>query len=174
MGIQKKGLGVLCLLLTLCLLLSGCRESSSLVRYDISNGVESLDPQFASEENEQLVIYNMMEGLMRQKPSGELTNGAIERYEVSDDQKVYTFFLVDGMVWDDKENTPVTAHDFVFAFQRIFNSIYPSPFASMFSSLLDVSNPLMILIASSIFNFLSPCYIICGHIICICTFDCFS
>ena len=92
MGIQKKGLGVLCLLLTLCLLLSGCRESSSLVRYDISNGVESLDPQFASEENEQLVIYNMMEGLMRQKPSGELTNGAIERYEVSDDQKVYTFF----------------------------------------------------------------------------------
>ena len=58
MGIQKKGLGVLCLLLTLCLLLSGCRESSSLVRYDISNGVESLDPQFASEENEQLVIYN--------------------------------------------------------------------------------------------------------------------
>ena len=135
MGIQKKGLGVLCLLLTLCLLLSGCRESSSLVRYDISNGVESLDPQFASEENEQLVIYNMMEGLMRQKPSGELTNGAIERYEVSDDQKVYTFFLVDGMVWDDKENTPVTAHDFVFAFQRIFNSIYPSPFASMFSSI---------------------------------------
>ena len=135
MGIQKKGLGVLCLLLTLCLLLSGCRESSSLVRYDISNGVESLDPQFASEENEQLVIYNMMEGLMRQKPSGELTNGAIERYEVSDDQKVYTFFLVEGMVWDDKENTPVTAHDFVFAFQRIFNSIYPSPFASMFSSI---------------------------------------
>ena len=98
MGIQKKGLGVLCLLLTLCLLLSGCRESSSLVRYDISNGVESLDPQFASEENEQLVIYNMMEGLMRQKPSGELPSGAIERYEVSDDQKVYTFFLVDGMV----------------------------------------------------------------------------
>ena len=39
------------------------------------------------------------------------------------------------MVWDDKENTPVTAHDFVFAFQRIFNSIYPSPFASMFSSI---------------------------------------
>ena len=47
-------------------------------------------------------------------------------------------------------------------------------FASMFSSLLDVSNPLMILIASSIFNFLSPCYIIYGHIICICIFDCFS
>ena len=87
MGIQKKGLGVLCLLLTLCLLLSGCRESSSLVRYDISNGVESLDPQFASEENEQLVIYNMMEGLMRQKPSGELTNGAIERYEVAELQR---------------------------------------------------------------------------------------
>ena len=58
----------LCLLLTLCLLLSGCRESSSLVRYDISNGVDESGPAVASEENEQLVIYNMMEGLMRQSP----------------------------------------------------------------------------------------------------------
>ena len=53
-----------CLLLAVCLVLSGCSESSSLVRYDISGEVESLDPQFADEQNEQLVIYNIMEGLM--------------------------------------------------------------------------------------------------------------
>ena len=52
--------------------------------------------------------------------SGELENGVITGYEVSEDQTVYTFSLKEGMVWDDSENTPVTAHDFVFAFQRIF------------------------------------------------------
>ena len=129
MGIYK----IVCLLLLLPVLLGGCGASSSLVRYDISGDVESLDPQFADEENEQLVIYNIMEGLMCQLPSGELTNGVIEGYDVSADQPTYTFHLRDGMVWDDADSTPVTAHDFVFAFQRIFNSIYPSPFASLYS-----------------------------------------
>lgn len=123
MGIYR----IVCLLLLLPVLLGGCGASSSLVRYDISGDVESLDPQFADEENEQLVIYNIMEGLMCQLPSGELTNGVIEGYDVSADQLTYTFHLRDGMVWDDADSTPVTAHDFVFAFQRIFNSIYPPP-----------------------------------------------
>lgn len=125
------------LLLVFSLLFSlfGCGAEPSLLRYDISDTIDSLDPQFADDEGEQLVIYNMMEGLMRQLPSGELVNGVIEDYEVSPDQTCYTFKLIPGMVWDDKEHTPVTAHDFVFAFRRIFNSIYPSPFASMYSSI---------------------------------------
>lgn len=120
---------------TLAAVLSACGVSPSLVRYDISGSAESLDPQFADSENEQLIIYNIMEGLMCQLPSGELENGVIDGYDVSDDQLVYTFYLREGMVWDDSDNTPVTAHDFVFAFQRIFNNIYPSPFASLYSSI---------------------------------------
>lgn len=72
---------------------------------------------------------------MRQKPSGKLENGVIENYEVSKSNTVYTFHLKPGMIWDDKEDTPVTAHDFVFAFQRVFNNIYPSPFASLYGSI---------------------------------------
>ena len=121
--------------LLIVLSLTACGTSPSLIRYDISGSADSLDPQFADSENEQLIIYNMMEGLMCQLPSGDLENGVINGYEVSDDQKVYTFHLREGMVWDDADNTPVTAHDFVFAFQRIFNNIYPSPFASLYSSI---------------------------------------
>ena len=76
MGIYK----IVCLLLLLPVLLGGCGASSSLVRYDISGDVESLDPQFLPmRKNEQLVIYNIMEGLMCQLPSGELTNGRHRR-----------------------------------------------------------------------------------------------
>lgn len=121
--------------LLIVLSLTACGTSPSLIRYDISGSADSLDPQFADSENEQLIIYNMMEGLMCQLPSGDLENGVINGYEVSDDQKVYIFHLREGMVWDDADNTPVTAHDFVFAFQRIFNNIYPSPFASLYSSI---------------------------------------
>lgn len=134
---MHRFLKINCIMMALVLVfaLTGCGAEPSLLRYDLSGGVTSLDPQFADGESEQLVIYNMMEGLMCQLPSGELENGVITGYEVSEDQTVYTFSLKEGMVWDDSENTPVTAHDFVFAFQRIFNNIYPSPFASMYSSI---------------------------------------
>lgn len=77
--------------LVLVFALTGCGAEPSLLRYDLSGGVTSLDPQFADGESEQLVIYNMMEGLMRQLPSGELENGVITGYEVSEDQTVIPF-----------------------------------------------------------------------------------
>ena len=141
---KYKCLQTVSLLMVLCMITSlfGCGPEPSIVRYDISGEIDSLDAQFADDEGEQLVIYNMMEGLTRQLPSGEVINGVIEKYEVSPDEKVYTFHLIPGMVWDDKEKTPVTAHDFVFAFQRIFNNIYPSPFAEMYSSIKNGSQVL--------------------------------
>ena len=102
---MHRFLKINCIMMALVLVfaLTGCGAEPSLLRYDLSGGVTSLDPQFADGESEQLVIYNMMEGLMRQLPSGELENGVITGYEVSEDQTVYTFSLKEGMVWDDSE-----------------------------------------------------------------------
>lgn len=142
--------------------LTACGADPSAIRYDISEGAQSLDPQFATGETEQLVIYNIFEGLVRQLPDGKILPAAAESYEISPDGLTYTFTLKQGMTWDDGieepeppeeeqkgtkkkkeiQVAPVTANDFVFAFRRIFNQISPSPYAAMFASIQNAGKVL--------------------------------
>ena len=127
---------ILCLILSMCLLLSllcSCSESSSLIRYDISSRVGNLDPQFATDETDQMVIHNLFEGLVQQQPDGEITAALAESYSISDDECTYLFKLRENAQW--RSEQPVTAHDFVFAFRRIFNVLSPSPYAQNYISI---------------------------------------
>ena len=47
---------------------------------------------------------------------GQIQNGLCDSYEVSDDQKTYTFHIRDNAKWSD--GTPVTAQDFEYAWKR--------------------------------------------------------
>lgn len=87
----------------------------------ISNGGEpaSLDPHRVSGTWENRIVGDYLEGLMTEDAAAEAIPGAAESYEISDDGLVYTFHLRDGAVWSD--GVPVTADDFVFAFQRLMN-----------------------------------------------------
>ena len=128
---------ILALILSLCFLLccfSGCgSKSSSLIRYDISSSPKNLDPQFATDETDQMIIHNLFEGLFRQLPNGEVVNALAESYTLSADETVYTIALRQDAHWRNEE--PVTAHDFVYAFRRIFNSLSPSPYAQNYLSI---------------------------------------
>ena len=118
------------LILVLCFLLSfltGCGESSSLIRYDISHRVTNLDPQFATAETDQMVIHNLFEGLLRQLPDGSIENALAEDWSISDDGLTYIFHLRQDARWHSGQ--AITADDFVFAFRRIFNALSPSPYA---------------------------------------------
>ncbi len=124
------------LVLVMSLLLSfltGCSESSSLIRYDIPTVVRNLDPQFATAEIDQMVIHNLFEGLVRQLPDGSIEAALAESWELSDDELTYTFHLRQDAQW--YSGQPVTADDFVFAFRRIFNVLSPSPYAQHYLSL---------------------------------------
>lgn len=64
------------------------------------------------------VMNNVFEGLYRQGDDGALLLGmAAEEPEVSSDGLTYLFSIKEDAVWSD--GTPVTAHDFVFAWQRL-------------------------------------------------------
>lgn len=121
---------LLCCVITV-FLLSGCSMNLSgkkkPVRYDIPEAILSLDPQFASAPSARMIIANIHEGLMVYGENGELEPGVAESCEISPDGKKLTFKLRDDAFWED--GSPVTADDFVFAFQRMFTPGSPSPYA---------------------------------------------
>ena len=85
--------------------------------FNRSNDAEpsTLDPQLAQGTAEMHILRDMYEGLVSEDPAAEIIPGIAEEWDVSDDGKVYTFHLRDAK-WSDGE--PVTADDFVYAWQR--------------------------------------------------------
>lgn len=103
--------------------------AASAVTLNTMNGSEpgSIDPHQASGDWENRIIGDYIEGLMAEDANAEAIPGQAESYTISDDGLVYTFKLRDGIQWSD--GTPVTAGDFVFAFQRLFNPATASDYA---------------------------------------------
>ena len=79
----------------------------------------SLDPHKVSGDWENRIVGDIFEGLMTEDIGAKPIAGQAESWTISDDGLVYTFKLRDDANWSD--GTPVTSHDFVFAFQRIMN-----------------------------------------------------
>ncbi|MEG1870171.1 MAG: peptide ABC transporter substrate-binding protein [Oscillospiraceae bacterium] len=129
--LKKNTIKTIVLLCCLMMIFTGCKQNNAIIRYDVNRGTKNLDPQFATDETAQLIIYNTFEGLLRSLPSGEIVPAAAESYNISTDETVYTFTLRSGMRW--KNGDPVTAADFEFAFKRMFNPITKSPFVQQYS-----------------------------------------
>jgi oligopeptide transport system substrate-binding protein len=104
-------------------------STASAVTLNMMNGSEpgSIDPHQASGDWENRIIGDYIEGLMAEDANAEAIPGQAESYTISDDGLVYTFKLRDGLKWSDGE--PVTAEDFVFGFQRLFDPATASEYA---------------------------------------------
>ena len=103
--------------------------AASAVTLQLHNGGDpgTLDPHKASGDWENRVIGDYIEGLLTENAKAEAIPGQAESWEISEDGTVYTFKLRDGIQWSDGE--PVTAGDFVFAFQRLFNPATAADYA---------------------------------------------
>lgn len=102
----------------------------------ISSNPDNLDPQMAEDKSSMFVIRNTYALLMDTDGSGRLINGAAKSYTVSDDGLIYTFKLRDGLFWFGMSGTngvPLTAYDYEYAFQRIFDADTHSPYVDFFS-----------------------------------------
>ncbi len=71
-------------------------------------------------------------GLLKIDKQGNLVPDLAERWEVTADQKIYTFSLQSGLRWHDGE--PLTADDVIFTFEAIQNPEFKSPLAQNFEN----------------------------------------
>lgn len=92
---------------------------------------ETLDPQRAESVSALNILRDLYEGLVGEAPDGSLVPGAAERWEVSDDGRVYTFHLRPDLRWSNGD--PLTASDFVVGLRRTVDPATGSKFAQMLS-----------------------------------------
>ena len=142
---------ILCLGLVLCLLMgvaAGCGKDDGAgggFRFPIDAEPSALDPQMARDDAAVTVLCALFEGLTRLDADGKPIPAAAD-WTVSEDGLTYTFTLRESywnqnpvkgkeQPWD--ENLPVTADDFLFAFQRLADPAIASPLAG---ELLGIQN----------------------------------
>ncbi len=106
---------------------TACEEddgSGHTFKYNLASNPQNLDPQLADDKESIIVIENMMSGLLKKKPDGSLSADAAEGYTISDDGLIYTFELRKDIYWQSLSDfeAKMTADDFVYAFQRIYDS----------------------------------------------------
>ena len=84
--------------------------------YRILDEHSSVDPQVVEDVSGAEIVRDLFEGLMNQDRDGNLVPGVATGFTTNDTKDVYTFTLRDTAKWSNGD--PVTASDFVFAWQR--------------------------------------------------------
>ncbi len=99
--------------------------------------VESLDPQQATDGTSFEVIADYTDGLMQMDADGQAVPAIAESYDLSEDGLTYTLHLRDAS-WSNGD--PVTAADFVYAWQRAVDPEIASEYSYMLSDIGQVVN----------------------------------
>ncbi|MBV7434977.1 peptide ABC transporter substrate-binding protein [Cardiobacteriaceae bacterium TAE3-ERU3] len=112
--------------LALAIAIAGSAHAAGMLQRD--NGAEpaSIDPQLASEDAGHRILIDTFEGLTATGPEGGIIPGVAESWETSEDGKTWLFHLRDT-TWSD--GTPLTAHDFVYGWQRAVDPATGSTYA---------------------------------------------
>lgn len=109
----------------------------------------SIDPTAVISRDEIMLTSHMFEGLMKWAPSGrdlapgvesaQVVPGVAEKYERTpgeNGQVTYTFHLRADAKWSDGK--AVTAHDFVYAWQRLLDPAHNAEYAGLLADVVGV------------------------------------
>lgn len=102
---------------------------------------DSLDPHVTTAAGTREVLFNVFEGLMKADPEGNIIPAVAEKCDVSDDAKVYTFTLREGVTFHNGQI--VTVDDVVYSISRcagmLDDGIYTA--ASTLKGIVSVEAP---------------------------------
>lgn len=126
-------------LIALAVLVAGCGKPESPV--DVGNREQilylgnksepqDLDPHTVEGTGEHKILMSLLEGLAAEDPKTlEPVPGTAERWEISEDGLVYTFYIRESARWSNGDK--LTAHDFVNSYKRLLTPSLGSRYAYM-------------------------------------------
>lgn len=141
-GLKKVFLGVMFMALTIAL--GGCSGdkagdgNSSKITIGIPQDLEeSLDPHKAVAAGTKEVLFNIFEGLVKPDSQGNLNPAVASDVNISEDGKVYTFLLREGVKFHD--GSLVTAEDVKYSIERCADADNQSLLVPAFSNIESVN-----------------------------------
>ena len=131
------------LILIIAVVLTGCNSKydhsdKKIFHYNQSEGIQTLDPAFASGQTVMWPCNQLYNGLVDMDDSLNIVPSIAKRWTISPDGLTYTFYLRDDVTFHQTEFFPfknkryVTAKDFVYSFSRILDPDVASPGAWIF------------------------------------------
>ena len=86
------------------------------VVFGMTQDLASLDPHIDTDAGTRDVVFNLYEGLVKPTSDGDIVPAVASEVQISDDAKVYTFTLREGITFHD--GTPVTVEDVKYSIDR--------------------------------------------------------
>ena len=127
----------------LALGLAACRARETTVDVGIRQGIlhfgnlsepRELDPHVTTGVSEQNILSALFEGLVTETPGTlAIAPGVASHWEILDQGARYRFHLRKDARWSNGD--PLTAHHFLYAFQRILSPAFGAPYAYMLYSI---------------------------------------
>jgi len=102
-------------------------EEEGTIRINMGSEPKTMDPTLNSSVDGALYVSHNFEGLTTKDKEGSIVPGMAEKWDISDDGLTYTFQIRDNAKWSDGE--PVTAHDFVYTWQRAVDPMVASEYS---------------------------------------------
>jgi peptide/nickel transport system substrate-binding protein len=108
-------------------------EGKKIFRYNEAAGITSLDPARSRNRENIWACNHLYNGLVQMDDNLNIQPSIATNWEISEDGKTYTFYLRNDVTFHDHElfkdgkGRTVTAHDFVYSFNRIIDEKVASP-----------------------------------------------
>jgi peptide/nickel transport system substrate-binding protein len=115
-------------------------EGKKIFRYNEAAGITSLDPARSRNRENIWACNHLYNGLVQMDDNLNIQPSIATNWEISEDGKTYTFYLRNDVTFHDHElfkdgkGRTVTAHDFVYSFNRIIDEKVASPGAWIFNN----------------------------------------
>ena len=121
-------------------------EQKQIIRFNSPTGITSLDPAFARTQENIRAVNQLFNGLLQLNDNLNIIPAIAKSHTISSDAKTYTFVIKKGILFHNdpvfkNEKREVTAHDFVYSFNRIINPNTASDGAWIFNEIIDRTEP---------------------------------